>query len=37
MNKKMRREIVKIVAEVKGQTSAKKGNCSNISLSTFEL
>lgn len=37
MNKKMRSEIVKIVAEVKGQTCANKGNCSYISLSTFEL
>lgn len=37
MNEKMRREIVKIVAEVIGQTSARKGNCSYISLFTFEL
>lgn len=33
----MRMEIVKIVAEVKGQTSGKKGNCSYLSLFTFEL
>lgn len=26
MNKKMRKEIVKIAAEVKGQTNAKKGS-----------